>query len=706
MLEHIFELKLEEAKRLLTRTNLNIIEVAFEAGFGSHEHFTRYFRKKTGLAPSQFRAVNSPHATVNAGAQHAEPAVRMRDWFQQAFAGEELSPDLKVQRGSLLQEDGCAKGVGDESFDLVLLRDLPENVEISLDIKLLSDQNGGPTHAVLGFADESFSTYWHTVVIGAQNLHTAILTQLQVNRRTHTNPPIKPDQWQKLRVQLVDERISACLDNEKLFDFQNDFPPSYKQRCRLLFGSWQSSVHFRDLSIKDMGIPALSRSIRQGDALYNAKAYDAAREFYCRLFEVQANSEDTQELHYKIGMCLFSQNAFSQARSWLERAVAMRADGFWTDQANLVLLHLDLLERKPLGITRARRFLANPALRDDARIVIENVCGHDWNKGDFSHNLLLKKLILEACEGSVLLYCNTLMEIAEVQEWLLQPDESERHLALILDAAATPRENRQRALRELGYIHQMQGKLTRSESCFTQIAQSTTNADILADCDIHKAFLLRAQDKTEEALALLEDVAKRPGIPDRSALAELEASLILCGLGYVEEARVEIQAARKLNAWFLHPQSGSASHYLYVPELVSGNVEKAADLLLADSRTQDAAAFKHAEQAMAAGFIMEISGDRKKSRKIWAEILRRFPLQRCCHFAPLAETLLKGEMPDLSCLPLGNQGLSEMLYLAARACEARGDNAQCKMFLERCAQLDPSLRWPAYLARGSLGENR
>lgn len=704
ILEHILELKLEEAKKLLTKTQLNIIEVALEAGFGSHEHFTRFFRARTGMSPSQFRNVNPLRETVNTEPQHAEPVLRPREWAQQAFAGEELSADLKIRQGSLSQENGYVAGLGIEAFDLVLLRDLPENVEINLDVKLLTAQYGGPTHAVLGFSDESFSAYWHTVVIDTQDLHTAYLTQLQVNRRTNPNPSIRPDQWQTLRVQFVDERISAFLDNEKLFDFQNDFPPSYKQRCRFSFGAWQSSVLFRNLSIKDLGVPALTRSIRQGDALYNAKAYEAAREFFCRLLETQTSKENAQELHYKIGMCLFFQSAFSQARSWLERAIAMGDDGFWREQSELNLMRLDILAHNPAGITKARQFLANPAMRDEAMAALRYVWQHDGKKGDFKRALFLQKLVIENRTANEAQFCDALMEIAETQEWLLQLDESEKSLKIVAASAAAHKASRQGALRELGYVYQMQGKLDPSESCYRQIAQSTANPDIRADCDIHRAFLLRAQDKTADALSLLEEVAKRPGIPDRSGLARIEAALILCGLGKNEEAREEMQAALELKVWILQPQSGTSSHYLCVPELVFGNFEEAADLLLTDSRTQDGAAFKHAEQAMAAGFIMEISGDKKKSRKIWAEMLRRFPLQRCGHFAPLAEILLRSEMPNLAGLPLGHQGLSEMLYLAARACEAKGDHAQSRILLEHCLQLDSSLRWPAFMAKRTLAK--
>jgi AraC family transcriptional regulator len=47
--------RLTEAARLLTRTELSIIDVAFSVGFGSHEAFTRSFKAYFGQSPGGFR---------------------------------------------------------------------------------------------------------------------------------------------------------------------------------------------------------------------------------------------------------------------------------------------------------------------------------------------------------------------------------------------------------------------------------------------------------------------------------------------------------------------------------------------------------------------------------------------------------------------------------------------------------------------------
>jgi len=56
--------RLTEAARLLTRTDLGIIDIAFRVGFNSHEAFTRSFKSYFGQSPSDFRK-NRPLVILN-----------------------------------------------------------------------------------------------------------------------------------------------------------------------------------------------------------------------------------------------------------------------------------------------------------------------------------------------------------------------------------------------------------------------------------------------------------------------------------------------------------------------------------------------------------------------------------------------------------------------------------------------------------------
>ncbi|WP_346775323.1 Ada metal-binding domain-containing protein [Bacillus sp. RO2] len=53
--EYIMELRMEEAARLLTQTDIEITEVALKAGVKSMSNFYKVFKDRTGLTPKEYR---------------------------------------------------------------------------------------------------------------------------------------------------------------------------------------------------------------------------------------------------------------------------------------------------------------------------------------------------------------------------------------------------------------------------------------------------------------------------------------------------------------------------------------------------------------------------------------------------------------------------------------------------------------------------
>lgn len=53
--EFLNSLRIERAKELLSTTNLKIYEISEKVGFQSVEHFSRYFKKLTGISPKQYK---------------------------------------------------------------------------------------------------------------------------------------------------------------------------------------------------------------------------------------------------------------------------------------------------------------------------------------------------------------------------------------------------------------------------------------------------------------------------------------------------------------------------------------------------------------------------------------------------------------------------------------------------------------------------
>jgi AraC family transcriptional regulator len=65
---HIRRIRLERAAGRLRFTDHPITDIAFEAGYETHEAFTRAFRSMSGLSPSEYRnqrrAIQTPHASM------------------------------------------------------------------------------------------------------------------------------------------------------------------------------------------------------------------------------------------------------------------------------------------------------------------------------------------------------------------------------------------------------------------------------------------------------------------------------------------------------------------------------------------------------------------------------------------------------------------------------------------------------------------
>jgi len=53
--QYQLDLKISKARELLIATDLSVKEIAFQLGFHSIHYFSRIFKKKTGLSPSEFR---------------------------------------------------------------------------------------------------------------------------------------------------------------------------------------------------------------------------------------------------------------------------------------------------------------------------------------------------------------------------------------------------------------------------------------------------------------------------------------------------------------------------------------------------------------------------------------------------------------------------------------------------------------------------
>jgi AraC-like DNA-binding protein len=56
--DYLFQARINKAKDLLGDINLTIKQIAYEVGFRDPDHFSRTFKKKTGITPTNWRLRN------------------------------------------------------------------------------------------------------------------------------------------------------------------------------------------------------------------------------------------------------------------------------------------------------------------------------------------------------------------------------------------------------------------------------------------------------------------------------------------------------------------------------------------------------------------------------------------------------------------------------------------------------------------------
>jgi AraC family transcriptional regulator len=91
--EYVRRLRLERAAGQLKRGSPSILDIALQAGYESHEAFTRSFKTAFGAAPSQFRSVRSESAAAGPSGVHFQEPPTMR--FRTMRKGGNMKVELK-----------------------------------------------------------------------------------------------------------------------------------------------------------------------------------------------------------------------------------------------------------------------------------------------------------------------------------------------------------------------------------------------------------------------------------------------------------------------------------------------------------------------------------------------------------------------------------------------------------------------------------
>lgn len=74
--EYVRRIRLEAAAIALKFTNTSVTNIAFDAGYGSHEAFTRAFRRRFGVSPSDQRNMHQPPERSETNSMNSDSATR------------------------------------------------------------------------------------------------------------------------------------------------------------------------------------------------------------------------------------------------------------------------------------------------------------------------------------------------------------------------------------------------------------------------------------------------------------------------------------------------------------------------------------------------------------------------------------------------------------------------------------------------------
>jgi AraC-like DNA-binding protein len=83
--EFLTERRMEQAKRLLTQSDLSVTEICFELGYSSLGSFSSLFQKTVGCTPTDYRIGSARfHSLYRVWSHRFVPTCAVRTWFSGA----------------------------------------------------------------------------------------------------------------------------------------------------------------------------------------------------------------------------------------------------------------------------------------------------------------------------------------------------------------------------------------------------------------------------------------------------------------------------------------------------------------------------------------------------------------------------------------------------------------------------------------------
>lgn len=691
----ILWLRIEKAKELLKETDLEITHVAFEVGFGSHEQFSRMFKKRVGVSPSHFRNRLAKEGKVLEDVP--VPDVRIKE----SSPAQNLQKDWDILSGTWSASDFYLEGKSDTDLILAYRHNLPANFSIQLEVQALPGKGLVPANLSFGLRDEQRANLYAEIVIGCQDNRRGELRYLGEQMCINSKTVVVPSAWHRIRMDLSDDTLFFFLDGEQAFSFRDPFPPAYARRCAFTLAGWRSMIRLRGFAVHNTGQAQFVSVIRQGDALFNAGLFQNAREFYERQLNERPPFSLAQELSYKIGRCDLEQNMFLEAGKRLEPIAKLPEMDFWAQQARLALLDLEgRLDRTAEFCRMAGDFFASPFLVNGVRFQTKKLTRGYEQRGFHDRSVLLLSVLRDQEPAGSLGQLEAVFQMSTAFILSGRLAEARPLLETVIKSPGASDDQQLQSLHDLSYLCSVEGDFEESERLLGEIRRRTESVFRLAQCDLFHGFNLRGQKGPHKALEWLEKVVAQYGAQrPESIVAQIEMMMILCSMGRTTEALAMLDQARANGPNHSYVLRRS---FRYVIPLCQGDYAQAADILWANGTDESAWPCTWAGNVIKAGILFELADNKAKASEIWQWVPQRFPESRIRYYGNLAKDLSFGQGADFESMPYLRDDRSEMFYLAGLLFEKRGQPARAEHLFRLSVQEDATHRWPVHLSQKNL----
>lgn len=696
--QHILLQRLLKAKELLQNTNLDVTEIAFETGFNSYTHFARIFMKKEKITPTLYR--NNSRSTIEqpVSLQTALIKGEKKKWFADDFNEPAMEPLWEIIYGKWEQGNGILKGGGLQEVDISFDQPLPENFRVSFGLRIPAIETSSNPHFNIRVHNREKNQTYCLIQLGTEQNTTSILAHTGGIGQKNEKATLKNDQWMRIELEIKEDEVKTAIDGNTVFNYRDPFAPSYSSKCGISFESWRNTVEIREFIIEDLGFAPAVRSLKQGDNLFNMGLFDRAADFYLRYLKTGVSQEETMETRYKIGCCYLRQGILFQAREWFDKVLPIPSDDFWAENARLTVFEIKCQTEQPeILFSEAHDLCKRDMLKNGVEGIISKNASDRAARGFLENAVAFRKIGCSLHAKKSYSYAASAIVLSETYLSVNRFAQAENLLHEIIENSAYATE---RALLALSYCYVIQGKFLESEEVLAKTKKISTDQSMLAGCVIYRAFNLRAQEKFIEALDTLQTVRELySGAESWCSTSLIHSALISCMLQKPDKAEELLKTAERAYKNQSDFSLAARGNIWYVPAFFKCEYRKAADLLLASSKDENGQIARQANQALKAGILFELAFNNIKAEEVWGDLIKRFPPHYCNYYSEPARAFMHGEKDNLEEMPYEALRRSEMFYLAGLLYEKRGNKKRAKELFAMSLKEDPTLRWPAYLAR-------